>query len=275
MGSAPFASAAAARSHPLGARYPGGGTRVAVWDPVEMRKPLALALLVVCSIGTWGCGDGAGSGAASSTTRPSSATTTTSTTPPPTDGTGSVPVAPAEGVVWPPPGASTTYTDPIEAVRAFAVGYAGYFEVHVGQFRELADGGGEVDLRANTTGGPVTTVRLRRVTSGPEWSVVSASSPNLVPSAPTPSGVVTSPLRVTGSSTAFEATINLSIRDANGGPLDEAMAMGGSMGDMGPFEATLTFGSTRTSTGTIELHTISMADGGTAEITAFPVRFGA
>jgi Immunoglobulin-like domain of bacterial spore germination len=83
---------------------------------------------------------------------------------------------------------------------------------------------------------------------------------------------ITSPVRLRGSSSAFEATVQVSIRqDDNSKALAEGYVMGGSL-QMGPFDSTFKFAQPTSHYGAIVLYTISPEDGHVSEATVIRVR---
>lgn len=197
----------------------------------------------------------------SSTRRTTTSTSTTTTT---------VPVDTTSAVF--PVGASTY--DSAEAVaRAFSVDYVGFTDPIIGAFAAGDARSGEVPVRT-TDGGVVTTVIVRQL-DGRNWWVLGASSPNLVLESPTTGAAITSPVTLRGSSTAFEAQIRTEVRqDGAAPPLGSGTAMGGSMGEMGPFTDVLSFTAPSAPRGAIMLSTRSMKDGTIAEATVVRIAFG-
>jgi hypothetical protein len=105
------------------------------------------------------------------------------------------------------------------------------------------------------------------------WWVLGAATPNIVLTQPATLATISSPVQLRGTSTAFEATVNVSIRqDDVAEPLVESFLMGGSNGQMGPFDAQFTFDAPTSSYGSIMLYTVSAANGNVAEATIIRVR---
>jgi len=202
------------------------------------------------------------SASASSTTTATSATTTTS------------PQAALSIAVWPTAASGDRYNAPKAVARAFALDYLHFVDPIVGQFRQGDVRSGEVPIRTTAEGtapGPVTTVIVRQIDAS--WWVLGATTPNIVLTQPAALATIGSPVQLRGTSTAFEATVNVSIRqDDAAKPLVESLLMGGSNGRMGPFNATFPFASPTSSYGAIVLYTISPANGHVAEATVIRVR---
>ena len=211
------------------------------------------------SLAACGDSDSTDGGSTSSSTRRTT-TSSSSTT---------VPVDTTTAVF--PVGAST-YETPVEVAAAFATQYVGFTDAIVGAFEPGDARSGEVPVRT-TDGGVVTTVILRQL-DGVHWWVLGASSPNLVLESPTAGTAITSPVTLRGRSTAFEAQIRTEVRqDGAQPPIGEGTAMGGSMGEMGPFTDVLSFTAPSAPRGAIMLSTRSMKDGTIAEATVVRIAF--
>jgi len=77
---------------------------------------------------------------------------------------------------------------------------------------------------------------------------------------------INSPAMLSGQSTAFEATVNVQIRqDGALAPLKEDIVMGGSNGVMGPFSKMVNFTKPTATAGAIVLETLSAKDGSISE----------
>jgi hypothetical protein len=160
----------------------------------------------------------------------------------------------------------------VAAVRAFATVYLRFVAPIVGQFEQGDAHSGEVPIRAKAAG-PVTTVIVRQLGTDGSWSVLGAATPNIRLTEPTALATLTSPVRLRGSSSAFEATVQVSIRqDDSATALRDGFVMGGSL-QMGPFDSTFTFATPTSRYGAIVLDTISPEDGHVTEATVIRVRF--
>jgi len=177
-------------------------------------------------------------------------------------------------VIWPTGASDVRYSTPLAVARAFALDYLHFVNPIVGQFRQGDARSGEVPIRTKAEGaapGPVTTVIVRQIDAS--WWVLGAATPNIVLTQPAALATIRSPVQLRGTSTAFEATVNVSIRqDDAAKPLVESFLMGGSNGQMGPFNASFTFAPPTRSYGAIALYTISPANGHVAEATVIRVR---
>lgn len=163
--------------------------------------------------------------------------------------------------VWPMIDKMNGFNDPRSAAREFAVTYLGFKSPVVGRFIVQRPALGSVAVTA-IKGGPVTTVDLRRLNRASTWWITGATSADIVVTAPTPGATVSSPLLVSGRSTAFEAVVNVEIRaDAPSRVLAKSSVMGGSMGVMGPFHRSIPFAPPPTSGGALVLRILSPRDG--------------
>ena len=211
----------------------------------------------------------------SSTTSTSAATSSSAPSTTTVGGTTTTVTAPAGNVVvWPPAGTTTPYSDPVVAATEFATKLAGFTNPIVGTFNQGDSRSGEVEVRS-TSSGPVTTVFVRQVGTDSAWSVIGSATPNIVVSSPSALEVVSSPVKLAGTSTAFEATVNVTVHDRSGGAaLGEGIVMGGSMGTMAPFSSTQAFTKPATAEGSIVFVTKSAKDGTVSEAGVVGVRFG-
>ncbi len=218
---------------------------------------LVPAVAVALVLGA-GCGDDE----STSTTTAKRTTTTaasTSTTEPSTTS------APSNEqpttAVWPFAGTGRRFDDPVAAARSFAVDYVGFTDPVVGELRRGDNRSGEVEVRPKANG-PATTVFVRQVTSDDSWWVLGCATPNLRLTSPSTGAVVSSPVAVSGTSTAFEATVNVTVRqDGSTDPIGTGIVMGGSMGELGPFSGPISFSPPAAAGGSIALTTSSPEDG--------------
>lgn len=225
---------------------------------------MSIALVVVTLVATMGCGKD----------EPVSSTSTS------TDGTSSSTestAAPDEGqpeaAIWPFANTETRYADPVAAAVGFATEYLGFVDPVSEEFQPGDTRSGEVAIRPSATG-PVTTVMVRQVDSSDTWWVIGATTTNLQIESPSALTTITSPVTVSGQSTAFEGTINLEVReDGRLDPLAEGHTEGGSMGVMGPFSTSLTLAESGAEGGAIIVKTMSAKDGNIAEASVIRIRF--
>jgi hypothetical protein len=198
-------------------------------------------------------------------------TTTTRTT---TATTTTIPVPDVSTAVWPTVAGHDRYRTAIDAARSFAVGYLHFVDPVVGAFRPGDARSGEVSIQLRADG-PVTTVVVRQLGSDGTWWVLGATTPNIVIAQPATLATIASPVELSGTSTAFEATVQYVVRDDHTKPLAEGFVMGGANGTMGPFEAKVAFSRPTSPYGAVTLYTLSSADGHVLEATVIRVRLSA
>jgi hypothetical protein len=227
-------------------------------------------------------------GACSGSSKSSTPSTTPSTTAPSTTSTTTTVAAPTTALpsadltiaVWPTVASRVRYHDPVALARAFATSFLRFVDPVVGGFRPGDAQSGEVPIRT-TAGeqrsvGPVTTVLVRRIGRDGSWWVVGAATPNIRLTQPAALATIASPVRLRGTSTAFEGTVQVSIRQDDGTrPLVESALIGGANGRMGRFDASFRFAALSSRAGAIVLYTVSSATGDVVEATVIRVRFAA
>ncbi|MFN8034627.1 MAG: Gmad2 immunoglobulin-like domain-containing protein [Acidimicrobiia bacterium] len=224
-----------------------------------------------------GCGGGGKQHPATSTTRAASTTAHgTSTSSAPTTAPAST-TRPADAqpatAVWPFASGDVRFRDPVTAARSFATTYLGFTSPTLGPFAQGDSRSGEVDVRP-TPSGPVTTVFVRQLTRDDTWWVLGAANAHLDLQSPPALAAVSSPVTLSGRSTAFEATVNVEIRqDGTLEPLQADIVMGGSMGEMAPFSKSIAFPAPVADAGAVVLRTLSARDGTTEEASVVRVRF--
>jgi len=173
--------------------------------------------------------------------------------------------------VYPTAGSSVRFDTPSDAARGFAVDFVGFVDPVVGEFQQGDSQSGEIEIRPSTSG-PVTTVLVRRL--GDSWWVLGAATANIELQDPAALAQISSPVRLRGVSTAFEANVSVEIRDDGARrPLGDGFVMGGSMGEKGPFDGTVTFAEPSASMGAVVLYTTSMENGRVWEAAVVRVRF--
>ena len=196
-------------------------------------------------------------------TSPTSTTTTT------TPG----PVTQPETAIWPFASTVTRFGEPLMAAQAFATDYLGMVNPIMGAFQQGESGSGEVPVRATPTGA-VTRILVRKLTSANSWWVLGASCPDIVVVAPSSSESISSPVVLRGRSTAYEAVVNVEVReDGTLAPLKSGTVMGGSMGVMGPFTKSIAFTMPSSRGGALLLRTLSAKDGNVIEASVIRVAF--
>jgi len=224
------------------------------------RRIAVVAILAILPLAVVACGNN-GSTTSTTTTTSSAATSTTS-------------VKPAGWTaVWPTAAGTARYETPEAAARGFSIDYLHMSNPVIGQFQQGDARSGEVPIRPNSIG-PVTTVIVRQLTGDGTWSVLGSATANITITEPKTLETISSPVTVSGMSTAYEATVNLSLRqDDVTKPLVDSTVMGGANGEMGPFSTSLTFAAPSSRYGALVLYTISAKDGTVAEATVIRVQF--
>lgn len=227
------------------------------------RSGAVLAALLVLVAGTLGWFIGRHGASTTSTTSTSISSTSTTTTSP----------VQASTAVWPFASASERFTSAVVAARSFAVQYMGFSSPIVGAFQAGDTRSGEVPVRASASG-VVTTVLVRQLDATDTWWVLGASSPSITVTSPAALSLVTSPMMMTGESTAFEAVVNVELRtDGTLASLFTTTVMGGSMGVMGAFKKSMGFVTPTVSGGALMFRTYSAKDGHVLEATVVRVKF--
>ena len=184
-------------------------------------------------------------------------------------------------------GGERTFRDPVATARAFATRYVGMEDPVDFGFRSTGPGAGEVPIGFRYGEGrtprpdprPTFNIVLRQLggpdPSGP-WTVVEATSPDILVTTPKPGEKIASPVRVTGQAHAFEGTVNVQIREDGmvaGQALGRGVVTGG--GDsLRPYRGDIAFRSPTKSGGAIVLTETGMADGqGVLRAAVVRVRF--
>jgi hypothetical protein len=88
---------------------------------------------------------------------------------------------------------------------------------------------------------------------------------------PAPGDVITSPVQITGQISAFEATFQITIYDAQGNELADQFAMSNEGQTLAPFSATVPFTATVDTPACIWVYEISPADGAPIHVVQIPV----
>ncbi len=196
-------------------------------------------------------------------------TTTPTTTAPVTTTTG-------DGTwmsLWPNPATALRYGSPTSAALAFARHVLKMASPVAQSFQQGDSRSGEVPIQPDATG-PTTIVLVRQLASDTSWWVLGSIAGEVQIDVPEQFATVSSPLRVSGRSTAFEAVINLALyQDDSTAALAQGTAMGGSMGKMAPFARTLAYPEPTSSYGVLVVYTRSAKDGSVLEASATRVRF--
>lgn len=171
--------------------------------------------------------------------------------------------------------ASSAWADPVFTARRFLTDYVGFTRLIMGTFRQGDSRSGEVTATTRQ-GGFVTTVFVRKIGSGNNWTVVGASTPNIQLSSPNTGQRISSPVHIEGNSIAFEGTVLVEVRQD--GQYNEDGELGfepllGPGTEFGPLVGDVYFGNPSTPSGAVIAYTDSAEDGHIEEVTAIKVLF--
>jgi Immunoglobulin-like domain of bacterial spore germination len=165
----------------------------------------------------------------------------TSTTPSTTQSSTPGSIVPSfdEQAIWPFASSNRTFATPEEAAKSFAVDYLGMTHARLGATND-ENGVKNVEVFPNDRGNTRTVVRV--VEQPPRgWVVFEARADEIQVDAPARNAPLTSPLSISGQSTAFEATVGVELRPfGSTTPVFTGNFMGGSNGQMGPFSTSIT-----------------------------------
>jgi len=235
------------------------------------RATLLTVAVVLASLSLAACSD--------NDTDDATSTSPTSAVPPTTSASSATTTSPAtaaeqpETAVWPFASGTTRFSDPVAVASSFATDYLGFVDPVVGTFQEGDSRSGEVEIRPRADG-PATTVFVRQLTDDDSWWVLGCAAPSIELTEPGALVAISSPVTLSGQSTAFEANVNVEIRqDESIAPLAQDFVMGGSMGEMGPFSKAIAFDPPTAPAGAVVLRTFSMEDGATDEAAVLRVAF--
>jgi hypothetical protein len=221
--------------------------------------------------------DGSGTTASPGTSAPASPSATPSPTSSASDlpsAAPSLPAAEAATVVWPDPGGTLRYGAPEEAAAGFAEELAGFTDPVYGEFMQGDSRSGELEVRP-IPDGAVTTVLLRQLTDG-NWYAIGAMSSEIVLDLPRAGDPITSPVALSGSSRAFEGTVEVVVRShGSAEALGTGIVMGGSGPDLGPFNGSIQWNNPGSGGGVLLLFETSAKDGSVWTAAAVPVGFAA
>lgn len=196
---------------------------------------VAVAALVVVT------GDDGDDPAATSTT------TTLRDLPGPTSTTGAprptttVDPAVLDVAIYPDLARGTRFDDPVALVREFATELLGFdTDVVVGELARGDARSGEIEIHPPQSTA-VTTVAVREVDEG-SWVVLGASTDSIVLDAPAPGATLTSPQPLSGSASAFEGHVDVTLLPDRGNtPIATTFVTGRGDGVLGPFTGELAF----------------------------------
>lgn len=198
-----------------------------------------------------------------------------------TEATEPTTTAPAPGIspddsttaVFPSTAGGARFTDPVEAVRAFAVELVGFTDPLVGEWVPTDARSGEVLVRP-TAHGPATTVFVSRLSPDGSWWVLGAATGDITVDAPRSGDAVTSPVTVVGSALAPDRTVVMEVRqDGTPEPLGDGFVSGGGNSVRRSFWGRISFDPPTVDHGALLFLARSADDDRVWEATVIPVRF--
>jgi len=232
------------------------------------RRFPAVGILVVLSVSVLACGRNASSPSTSTASTSVAAPSTTIASPTSTTG----PAASTWTAVWPTAANATRYRTPEAAAQGFATDYLKMINPVINGFQQGDARSGEVPVQPNASG-PVTTVLVRQLGSDNSWWVLGAGTASINLTAPVWNATISSPVTLTGTSVAYEGTVQTQVReDDTTKPLGEGYVTGGSTA-MGPFNGTLSFTKPTTKYGAVVLYTTSAENGAVMGASVIRVEF--
>jgi hypothetical protein len=165
------------------------------------------------------------------------------------------------------------YVTATAAARAFAVEMLAMTTPTVGAYQRESSRAGLVDV-SPPGGATPTVVRVSRILGDQTWWVTGATCAEVTIDTPTSLEQVASPIALSGTSTAFEAVVNVSLyADGTATPIATTTVMGGSNGTMGPYHGSLSFPATSATHGSLVVYTRDAKTGATATAAAVRVKF--
>ena len=173
---------------------------------------------------------------------------------------------------------SEQWNDPVFTAERFLRDYVGFTRLTMGAFAPGDSRSGEVTATTRRQG-PVTTVLVRRLGTRPggPWTVIGATTENIVLDRPTALDEVSSPVHIEGRSTAFEGNVVIEVREdgqiEKAGELGLTPLIGGSMGELGPLVGDVPFRATTKTGGAVVAYTSSAMDGAIEEVAAVRILF--
>lgn len=104
---------------------------------------------------------------------------------------------------------------------------------------------------------------------------IESDNGDLVVTSPREEDVTSGTVTVSGRAIAFESTVNIRIKDANGAVVTETFVItdAAEAGEFGDFSKTINFAAPKTNEGTVEVFLVSAEDGTEIEKITIPVTF--
>lgn len=171
--------------------------------------------------------------------------------------------------------ASDAWEDPVYTARRFLVDYVGFTRLIMGKFNPGDNRSGEVTATTRENGF-VTTVFVRKIGLGNNWTVIGASTDNIKLTKPATLQTISSPLHIQGQSIAFEGTVLFEVRQDGQYKEDGRLGFAPITGhgtEMGPISGDINFSEPNVASGAVIAYTDSAEDGHIQEVTAVKVRF--
>lgn len=106
-------------------------------------------------------------------------------------------------------------------------------------------------------------------TPNPPWS----DSGNILVEAPWPGDEIGNPVTISGQALVFEGTVSIRIKDVNGTVLASTFAQAASGVELSEFSKSVSYTNPTTSSGTVEVFSISAKDGSEQDKVVIPVKF--
>ncbi len=170
-----------------------------------------------------------------------------------------------------------TYLDPVRTAREFMRAYGGMKAPMAGEFRAGDPQSGEVEVRPKPTSPFVTTVLVQRVAGGDSpWVVVGAVANRIQVVTPVALDQISSPVLVSGRSSAFEGNVLVQVKEDGMGPddfLGQEPLIGGSGEALEPFSGRVAYNVPSRPAGAVVAFTTSAEDGSVEQLSAIRVRF--
>lgn len=171
--------------------------------------------------------------------------------------------------------ASSAWADPVFTARKFLTDYVGFTRLVMGEFHQGDSRSGEV-LASDRSDGPVTTVFVRKIGTGNNWTVIGSATGNVQLTSPATRQRISSPVRIEGNSIAFEGTVLVEVRQDGQYNKDGELGFEPVQGpgtEFGPMSGEVHFGKPSTPSGAVLAYTDSAEDGHIVEVTTIKVLF--
>jgi len=106
-------------------------------------------------------------------------------------------------------------------------------------------------------------------TPNPPWS----TNGKILVDTPWPGDKIGNPVTISGQASVFEGTVNIRIKDANGTVLTNTTAQGENGMELSSFSKSVSYTASSTTTGIVEVFSLSMVDGTEQDLVTIPVKF--